>query len=130
VKSSSNDATTQGASAGVPRARPFTVPEALAAAEIVWVTTGFPAVVVRVGIVLDLLPGELTPQRGRFAARLGLNRAQLEALELVWTLSDEQVRFSAVLDAVRIVKHGRTSDALDKGTDEPGSGPTRGGNRA
>ena len=129
MKSSSNRIP-QGAPADVPRARPFTVPEALAAAEIVWVTTGFPAAVVRVGIVLDLLPGELTPQRGRLAARLGLNRAQLDALEIVWTLSDEQVRFSAVLDAVRIVRNGRTSDALDKGTDEPGSGPTRGGNRA
>lgn len=126
VKSCSNGDGSKGAPAANQRARPFTVAEALGAAEIVWVTTGFPVVVVRVGIVLDLLPGDLTPQRGRLARRLGLSRPQLEALEAVWTLSDDSVRFAAVLDAVRIVRNGRTSDALDKGTDEPRGGPAGG----
>lgn len=99
--------TTPGAAAGGPPSRPFTVAESLAAAEVVWATTGFPAVVVRVGICLDLAPGDLTPRR-TVAARLHVSRAQIDALEMIWTLSDERIRFLAVRDAVRFIRARRS----------------------
>lgn len=106
MKSSSND-TTPGASGNGSRARPFTLTESLAAADVVWFTTGFPAIVVRVGICVDLAPGELTPRRA-ISARLRVSRANLDTLEMLWTLSDERIRFLAVRDAVRLIRAERT----------------------
>jgi hypothetical protein len=104
----------------VRRARPYTVSEALRAANVVWITTGFPVVVVRVGVVLDTMPGDLTPKRAKLAIRLKITRDELELSEMLWTLADDEVRFRTALDAVRLMNKKRDgANELDKGTHKP-----------
>ena len=79
---------------------------------------------VRVGVVLDTMPGDLTPKRARLAVRLGISRDELDLSEMLWTLSDDKVRFMTALDAVRIMNAKRNGvNVLDKSTDKPSRGP-------
>lgn len=104
------------ARAGVP-VGPFTADECDRAARVIWRTTGFSELVVRVGMALDMRPGNLTPRRDRLARRLRVSEAEVETAELLWSLTAEDVRFATVRDAVRVARRAREgfTDVVDKG---------------
>ena len=91
-------------------ARPFSVKEARAAAKIL--AGGVPPTIVAhkvliVGIVLDLLPSDLTPPRNQLAKQLGISRTRLDDYEMVWEMFTENVRMDFVRRAVRIILASR-----------------------
>lgn len=97
---------------------PFTVDECDRAARVVWRTTGFTELVVRVGCALDMRPANLTPDRAALARRLRVSVAEVDTAEMLWSLTAEDVRFRTVLDAVRVARRAREGlafDVVDKG---------------
>jgi len=91
-------------------ARPFAVDEALDAARILsrsWAVRGITRTVLLVGVVYDLMPNDLTPNRDRLAKRVGISREKLDEAEMVWESFAEEARLDLIKRAVRIVLASR-----------------------
>ena len=56
-----------------------------------------------VGIVLELMPGHLTPRRQRLARALGISKPAVDAAEIAWEGVDPIARFELVARAQRCV---------------------------
>lgn len=92
-------------------ARPFALGEAIAAARVVARESAYPRCVVVVGIVLDMMPGHLTPRRALLARRLRIRPQLVVASELVWEVADDADRMRLLAAAVRVARVRRLGAA-------------------
>jgi len=92
-------------------ARPFALSESIAAARVVARETEYPRAVALVGIVLDMMPGHLTPRRALLARRLRLRVEIVHAAELVWEVADDAQRVRLLAAAVRVARVRRMGAA-------------------
>lgn len=90
--------------------KPYTLDECLAAADLI---SSDPAIrrnakpVVRLGVVLDLMVGHLTPRRATLARRFKVSRVVLADLERQWELWDQGDRMRLVMRSIRLVQADR-----------------------
>lgn len=98
------DGVRAGTGASRADARPFGLSESIAAARVVARETEFPRAVVLVGVVLDMMPGHLTPRRALLARRLRLRVDVVHAAELVWEVADDAQRVRLLAGAVRVAR--------------------------
>ena len=85
---------------------PITLEEALEVAQIIAADESLDREYARAaetGIVLDLMPGDLTPRKDVVAQALGLSVRTIRRRELVWELSNQLERFSLVMRALRLL---------------------------
>lgn len=85
---------------------PITLDEALEVAKIVSGDESLEREYARaaeIGIVLDLMPGDLTPRKESVARALGLSVRTIRRRELVWELSNQIDRFAMVMRALRLL---------------------------
>lgn len=92
-------------------ARPFALGESIAAARVVARESAYPRSLVLVGVVLDMMPGHLTPRRALLARRLRIRRELVEAAELVWEVADDADRVRLLAAAVRVARVRRLGAA-------------------
>ena len=94
--------------------RPITVVEAADAARLVCRDTTLPRrlrTIGVVGIVLDLMPGHLTPTRDEIARALRIKASAVEKHELEWeVLVDERTRMDLVQVAYRAIASARAAN--------------------
>ena len=90
--------------------KPYTLNECLAAAELLSSDSAIQRnakPVVRLGVVLDMMVGHLTPRRATLARRFKVKRSTLDELERRWELWDQGERMRLVMRAIRLVQADR-----------------------
>ena len=86
--------------------RPIMLEEALAAARIIGRDSQIQdeiRCILDVGIVLDLMPGHLTPRKAALSEALTLSVRTIRRREIAWELGDQRSRFDLVHRASRLV---------------------------
>ena len=90
--------------------RPIMLEEALAAARIIGRDSQIEdeiRCILDVGIVLDLMPGHLTPRKAALSEALTLSVRTIRRREIAWELGDQRARFDLVHRASRLVFDNR-----------------------
>jgi len=86
--------------------RPYTVPEAVAAAAIISADGGIAAEVramIPVGLAYDLCPAHLMPDCAEVATRLRVSPRRVRRQRLIWETVDPDLRFALVRRACRLI---------------------------
>jgi hypothetical protein len=91
--------------------RPFTVPEACAAAKLLSRQHGLPCDWLQVGICLDLLAVTSRQARRTMARRIGIGAYEARAMETMWEALQPALRFELVQSATSIVLARRIGGA-------------------